>query len=68
MHLFATDAYTVHRLVYETYAGEDGRRFLYAPFVLTAHLHAVLVRPFDVATRFAAGQAFEKLGISDLVY
>ena len=52
MHLFATDAYTVHRLVYETYAGEDGRRFLYAPFVLTLHISMrVLVRPFDVATR-----------------
>lgn len=59
LHLFATDAYTVHRLVYETCAGEDGRRFLYAPFVLAGHLHAVFVRPFDVPTRFAAGQAFE---------
>lgn len=59
VRLLAADGYDIHRLVYAMFAGKDGRDFLYAPWVLAGHLHAVFVRPFDVATRFAAGQVFE---------
>ena len=59
VRLLAVDGYTIHRLVYETFATEGARDFLYAPFVLEGALHAVLVRRFDVATRFTAGLEFE---------
>ena len=58
VRLLATDGYDVHRLIYQTFATGDGRDFLYAPFAVAGDLHAVFVRRFDVATRFAAGMEF----------
>ena len=50
VHLVAADDYRVHQ-----------RGFLFAPLALIGGVHAVLVRPFDVATRFAEGQEFRML-------
>ena len=59
VHLLATDGYAIHRLVYAAFATGGARDFLYAPFALGGALHEVVVRRFDVATRFAAGHEFE---------
>ena len=59
VRLLATDGYAIHRLVYAVFATAGARDFLYTPFALGGALHAVHVRHFDVATRFAAGDAFE---------
>lgn len=58
LRLRAADGYDVHRLIYESFATEHGRDFLYAPFVLEGNRHAVFVRRFDVATRFAEEMEF----------
>ena len=58
VRLRATDGYDVHRLIYETFATQDGRDFLYAPFAVAGDLHAVFVRRLDVQTRFVAGMEF----------
>ena len=49
-HLVATHDYRVHQ-----------RGFLFAPFALIGGVHAVLVRPFKIATRFAEGREFRML-------
>ena len=59
VHLLATDGYAIHRLVYAAFATGGARDFLYAPFALGGALHEVVVRRFDIATRFAAGDEFE---------
>ena len=61
VHLVAGDDYRVHQLVYAALARDGVRGFLFAPLALTGGVHAVLVRPFDVATRFAEGQEFRML-------
>lgn len=61
VHLVAGHDYRVHQLVYAALARDGVRRFLFWPLGLTEGVHAVRVRPFDVATRFAAGQEFRML-------
>ena len=58
IRLIATDGYHVHRLIYEALAKDGIRDFLFAPFSVSGGLHAVLVRPGNVRTRFTEGQRF----------
>ena len=59
LRLLAADAYELHRLVYEAFAREGERRFLFAPIEIRGRVHRVLVRRFDAAARFVDGQRFD---------
>ena len=59
LRLLAADGYELHRLVYEAFACEGERGFLFAPVAVRGRDHRVLVRPRDIATCFAHGQRFD---------
>ena len=61
VRLVAADRCHVHQFVYAALARDGVRRFLFWPLASTEGVHAVLVRPFDVATRFAEGREFRML-------
>ena len=61
VRLLATDDYHVHRLIYEAFARDGVRDFLFAPFPVSGELHGVLVRFRDVKTHFFEGQGFQMI-------
>ena len=59
LRVLAADAYDVHRLVYALCARSAERRFVFTPTPVAGTTHWVLVRSFDVQTRFSEGQVFD---------
>ena len=59
IRLIAADAYELHRLVYALCARSAERRFLFTPVALAGKAQWVLVRSFDVTTRFTEGHRFD---------
>ena len=59
IRLIAADAYELHRLVYALCARSAERRFLFTPTAVSGNAQWVLVRSFDVATRFTEGHCFD---------